>query len=670
MKQSAKKKIQSGNQRSADKSNLFFYLLILAVVPSILYFRVVNFGLTGLDDESLIININNLEGNKINLKEAFTHDALKSDRGDAFYRPMQIISLMVDAEISGTEPWMYHLSNLLLHILTVITLFFFLKETGIKDEISFLLSLLFAINPMFTNAVAWIPARGDLLLCLFSLLSFITFIKYCRSGKKNYMFLHGIVFAMAVFSKETSVLIPVLILTYSYYVLKEKVVLKKIVSFLAIWILIFGIFFYMRGNVLKVKIPSSVFGIVPFIKNLSTIPITFGRFFIPYDLSPMPYFNTLSVLIGIVLLIAFTALTIKFIKVEKRMVIWGAAWFLLFTIPPMLFRSFFADISNEYFDYRAYLPVIGILVIAGFIIQEWSAVISFNKMLRYSIPVLIIYLIMAFNYSDIFTDPIAFFTSAIKGNPHNAIAYNSRGGRYSEINIEAAFADYDSAISIDKTYSMPYFNEGCIYNTEKDFNKTELLLSRAIQYDTIQPEKSILNQYAYIILADAKSILKKYNESELLIKYAIRKYPQITSLHNNLGLCYYQTGKNDSAAFEFSRVLEKEQNYINYCYRGLAEYKLKDLNNALKDFRMSAELNPNFVDAYVNSGIARIELNDYEGAVSDLSRAIGMSSNSGAAFYYRGKAFLKLNKQSEAEKDWTEARKLGFKDTMNKEQKE
>ncbi|MDR3609054.1 MAG: tetratricopeptide repeat protein [Ignavibacteriaceae bacterium] len=649
--------------------SLITYLFFLILIPSVVYFRVLNFGLSGLDDESIIININNLEGNKINLREAFTHDATLSDKGISFYRPMQIISLMVDAGISGKEPWMYHLTNLLLHIFTVVTLFFFLKKTGIKADVSFLLSLLFAVNPMFTNAVAWIPARGDLLLCLLGLFSFITFTEYFKSGKKVYIVIHGIVFAAAVFSKETSVMLPVLMLIYSYYVLKEKFELKKVVPFFSIWIVLFGLFFYMRENVLKVKIPSSVFGIVPFIRNLPTIPITFGRFFIPYNLSPMPFFDSVSTITGIILLIVFIALTFKVIKVKKRIVIWGAIWFLAFTIPPMFFRSFFADIESEYFDYRAYLPIIGTLVIAGFIIQEWPTGISFNKMLRYSIPVLIVYSIIAYNYSEVFTDQLAFFTSAITSSSANAIAYNARGNIYQAHNeIEPALADYNSANRISPTYSYPYYNKGNIYNSLKDLSKAEQFFTLALKYDTLHPDVSMLNENVYINLAGAKLSLKKYDEAETVLKNAISKYPQMISLHNNLGLCYYYADKNDLAVYEFSIVLEKEQNFIIYYYRGLTESRLKDYNRALNDFRISAELKPNFVDAYVNSGITRIKINDYEGAVSDLSRAIRLSSESSEAYYYRGNAYSNMNRQAEAEKDWAEARKLGFNETIGKKE--
>jgi tetratricopeptide (TPR) repeat protein len=81
------------------------------------------------------------------------------------------------------------------------------------------------------------------------------------------------------------------------------------------------------------------------------------------------------------------------------------------------------------------------------------------------------------------------------------------------------------------------------------------------------------------------------------------------------------------------------------------------------------ELRPNFIDAYINIGITRIELNDYEGAISDLSRAVGLGSKTGEAYYYRGNAYSKLNKQSEAKKDWAEASKLGYKETLSESKK-
>jgi len=347
--------------------SLIFYILILVIIPALLYFKVVNFGLSGLDDSSIIYNINNTSGSKINIIGALTHDALMGNKGDTFYRPMQVISLMIDAGISGTQPWIYHFSNLLLHILTVIALFSFLCNIGIKKNISFLISLLFSVNPMISNAVAWIPARGDLLLCLFSLLSFITFLEYSKKKNPVYICLHFVAFLLALLSKETAVLLPFLIITYLILVQQKKITVNEIKPFLSVWLISYVLFFALRYIVLKISHPSNELGFIPLFKNLPVIPITFGKFFIPSNLTTLPFFDNTALITGVIVFLVILGSAIKFAWPKKHLLLWGAIWFLAFSIPPMLFRTYFAEIGYEYFDYRIYLPSVGILIMTGII---------------------------------------------------------------------------------------------------------------------------------------------------------------------------------------------------------------------------------------------------------------------------------------------------------------
>jgi hypothetical protein len=157
-----------------NKNRLIVYLLLLVLVPSVLYFRVVNFEFSTLDDTDIISNNINIIKNLENVPKAFTTDGYLTNK-ISFYRPLQTLSFMIDAQFSGENPWAYHLTNIILHILSVIILFVLLKQTKIKDEISFLISLLFSVHPMLTHAVCWIPARGDLFLTLFGLLSSFKF---------------------------------------------------------------------------------------------------------------------------------------------------------------------------------------------------------------------------------------------------------------------------------------------------------------------------------------------------------------------------------------------------------------------------------------------------------------------------------------------------------------
>jgi protein O-mannosyl-transferase len=660
-------KNKKGNRRSARvssiKNNMIVYILLLVIVPSVLYFRVVHFDFSRFDDVTIITNISNVLGGPLNLKEAFTHDAFMGNKGDTFYRPIQTISFMLDASMGGREPWIYHLSNLIWHILTVMALFFFLKKTGIKEEISFLLALLFSINPMITNAAAWIPARGDILLCLFSLLSFITFLEYFDKKKKVSLILHAIVFLLAIFSKETAVLIPLLILSYFYIVRKNKFIIKNILPILFVWVITFVLFFLSRQSVIKIGHSSNVFGILPFVKNLPVIPITFFKFFLPYNLSTMPFFDNVALIGGIVLLIVFAGVTFKFISKEWRIVTWGAAWFLTFSIPPMFFRTYFATIGYEYFEYRTYLPIIGVLIIIGILLTELSGVIPINKVLIISIPILLIYSIIAFIHSSDFADTFSFFNSALNNNPHNAMALGERGTAYFyNGDNEKAIRDLDNAIMVCPTYPIPYYNIGIIYSKSNDHYKAEYFLAEALKYDTLSQDINLLMGDTYGNLSLEKISLRKFDEARLLLKKALKIYPDNSKLHNDLGLVYYNSMKFDSALYEYNKVIALEKN--NYSYfdnRGMTKYHLEDFRGALNDFNRALELKPDFLDVWGNRGMTKIKLNNNEGAIYDLTKAIIFNQGAGAAYYYRGVAYSKLNKTNEARDDWKKSAELGDK---------
>jgi tetratricopeptide (TPR) repeat protein len=655
----------------ANKNRLIVYLLFLVIVPLILYFRVVNFDFSALDDRNIIGGHFDTIGDITKIKEAFNHDAFMSNKGSLFYRPVQTISFMLDAQLGGKEPWGYHMSNILIHILTVIALFFFLKKIRIKDEISFLLSLFFSIHPLFTNAVAWIPARGDLLLGLFSLLSFITFLEYYERRKIIYFILHSFVFLIAVFSKETAVLLPVVILFYLYFAAKEKIILKDVFPFLTVWSIIFLLFYYLRQDVLTGKGNPGLFGIVPFIKNLPVIPITFGKFFLPRDLSSRPLFDSVSLIIGIILLLLliFIAIAFKYKNGNRGIIIWGTFWFLSFTVPAMLFRPYMADVGIEYAEYRTYLPMMGILVIIGILCSKLLDRFSSNSILKISVPVILVYASIAFTYSIVYADPISFFTSAINANSRNALAFNSRGNEYyNSGNVQQAMADYESAIEIFPHYSAPIFNEGVVYHSAGDDIKAEYLYSQALKYDTLS---HILTSLRFSILynfAGEKMVLKKYDEAIVLLKKAEKESPEISELYNNLGYCYFSTGRKDSALYEYSRAIElKPNSAFYYTNRGGTKYSIKDFIGALSDYNRALELDHNSAISWYNTGNTKIELNDFEGAISDLSMAIEMNPNWGDAYYHRGVAYSRLNKQQEAREDWAEARKHGFKEPVGEE---
>jgi tetratricopeptide (TPR) repeat protein len=645
------------------KNKLKVYLFFLVFVPSLLYFRVVNFSFSNFDDVNLITDNYNLIGNLGNIPQAFTTDAFFSHRSN-FYRPLQTVSFMIDAQISGQNPWAYHLTNIILLILIVIALFILLIKFGIKQEIAFLLSLLYSVHPLLTSAVCWIPARGDLFLTLFGLMSFISFINYFYSKQARYLLYHFICFLLSCLAKETAVVFPFLILAYFYFILKKERPWKEMISFLIIWCSSFLIYFLLRKSAITLNKTSSLSGIVPFIKNLPAIPITFGKIFLPLGLTTMPLFNNTSVIIGALISLFSIGMIVKYRVYKNHLLLLGALWFIGFTLPPLYYRFTIAAFSAEYFEHRTLLPMIGIFIMLGVFLHTLLIKWSSQRIIKLFIPVLIIYAFIAYIHSKDYSDPMAFFSSAIASNSNNAAALNCRGGEYlNNGELQKSLADYESAIQVCPNYSSPYFNEGGIYHEKGDDIKAEYSYSQALKYDTLYHYFNIsMADNAYINLSIIKMNLKKFDEAIVILKKGLKMSPTNSDLNNNLGYAYYSTAKYDSALYAFSKAIEFQPNSVSYyTNRGLTKYSLKDYKGALADYNSVLAIDPNSAISWYNSGNTKIELNDFEGAIADLSNAIKINPKWGEAYFHRGIAYSRLYKHTESKKDLNRALELGYK---------
>jgi protein O-mannosyl-transferase len=651
---------------SANKNRSLVFLLSLVLVPFVLYFRVISYNFSTFDDTNLITdNFNNI-GNIENLPKAFTTDAYFSHLSN-FYRPVQTLSFMIDAQISGLNPWAYHLTNIIFIILITIAFFILLKMLRIRQEIALLLSLLYSVHPMLTSAVCWIPAQGDLFLTFFGLMSFILFIKYFDSKEPKYLTFHFICFLLACFSKETALVFPLLFLIYFYVILKKENPWKTLLPLIALWSVSFLIYFFFRHIAITSGIPSSRSGIIPFIKNLPAIPVTFGKIFFPFGLTTMPLFNILSVLCGILVFIFFIWFIVKYRIYQNPYILWGTVWFLGFTLPPMFFRFTIAQFSAEYFEHRTLLPMIGIFIMIGIFLNALLSKWSSSQISKLLIPVIIFYAVVSFIYSKDYSDSMTFYTSAIESNSNNAAALNSRGVELSQIgNLQNAIDDFLKAIHIASNYSSPYYNIAGVYDAQGDELKAEYYYSQALKYDTLSLNSNNLTENAYVNLSNIKIKLKKFNEDILLLKKGIINFPTNSDLFNNLGFIYYSTAKYDSAVFAFSKAIEFKPNTASYyTNRGLSKFSIKDYNGALSDFTKVLSLDTSSAGCWYNSGNAKIELKDYEGAILDFSSALKINPRWGEAYFRRGVAYSKLNRHNEAQDDWAEALKLGFRDSVN-----
>src|SRR5215471_13407256 len=247
---------------------LRFWPLYIALAVLAVYSTALSFNFIGFDDVGILKERYFIIGDLSKIKLAFTTDAFLGTNA-SFYRPLQTISFMLDAFIGGPKPFIYHFTNLVLYIVGSLCVYWLLLTLGYQRLVSLLLALLFALHPMFVPMVAWIPTRGDLLLTIFVVVSFVLFIKSFRANRPGLVVWHGISFLLAFLSKETAVAVPILCLLYYHFELRKTKERKLITRYFVVWLIAGAVWYFLHSSLHAFK--GDEVGFAPFIQNLPIV---------------------------------------------------------------------------------------------------------------------------------------------------------------------------------------------------------------------------------------------------------------------------------------------------------------------------------------------------------------------------------------------------------------
>jgi tetratricopeptide (TPR) repeat protein len=181
---------------------------VLSLLGGAAFHRVLQADFINFDDDLYVYdNPNVMAGlSSDGLAKAF------SEPVGSIYQPLTLISLMVDAQWSGTDPFGYHLMNLLLHLINAWLLLYLLWRLTGSFWRSAMVSALFALHPLRVESVAWVTERKDVLSGLFFLLTLIAFRRWLvRPGAARYLVV-VLLFCCGLLSKQILVSLPVVLL--------------------------------------------------------------------------------------------------------------------------------------------------------------------------------------------------------------------------------------------------------------------------------------------------------------------------------------------------------------------------------------------------------------------------------------------------------------------------
>ena len=155
--------------------------------------------LFAFDDPVAIVSNPLIDGSRSWI-DALTHDFWGERRGFehiASWRPLTLWSLRLDRLIGGGQPWVFHLTNGLLHLAIVVSVGHLASRLSWEALPRLWLGLSVALLPAFAEGLASIVGRGDLLAALFGLWG----IALVRQRPR----LALVALSLALLSKETAV---------------------------------------------------------------------------------------------------------------------------------------------------------------------------------------------------------------------------------------------------------------------------------------------------------------------------------------------------------------------------------------------------------------------------------------------------------------------------------
>lgn len=516
--------------------------LLLSIVVILLYASTVNLDFTELDDSIFIRELHAYNEDLSNLVTSFKRGVF-NETEDIYYRPLLLNSFILNYQVSGTSIKGYHVVNIILHLIAVLMFYHLLQKLRFRKPETFLLALIFAVHPVLTQAVAWIPGRNDTILAVFVFAFFIWTIDYAESGKIQFLLFQAVSLLLAFFTKETAVFAAPVALLFLLLCLNKPIFSGRSLVLYATWLLAFLCWYYVRSMATLKEEQMQLGEVIAAIPARLPVLIQYlGKIILPVNLNVFPITRDTSSIYGLVSLLLLGAGIFVASTKNYRMILMGISLFILFLIPVLLVP---ASMNDQDFEHRLYLPITGILILLTQTVLFRNN-LSDKKIFIGGIAVVIVFSVINYRHQGNFKDANTFWASAVKGSPNSAYANMMLGARLSETDLEKAHAYFRTAYSLnpEQKYLNYYMGKMAIDKDSIDIAETHLL-------------KEIEKSGYYECYFHMARIAFVRNEFESAISY-LTKYltisPDDPQANNNLILLYLQTNKMEEARIQLSRM--------------------------------------------------------------------------------------------------------------------
>ncbi len=655
----------------------------MALAVFIVYGRVLSFDLLLWDDNLTI------RGNRLLFPRVSWSSVLEFFRGPQFgmYMPVTLCFFGLEAWISQqlpwsdsdgvVHPWVFHAGNLVLHTACVWLVYRIICNLKLPRRAAGAGALLFALHPLQVEPVAWATETKTLMAAMWSLAAILLYLRIdARVSRvdgvalplstrhwfgKSY-FLASVCFALALMSKPTAVIVPILVALLAWGFQGHH--WKRQAMALTPWLAMSLMIAVLTKSVQPDAIVHHVPGVLQrLLVAGDAIAFYLARVFVPVNLA-IDYGRTpLSVLsnrwavavgfIPLVLLVAF------WIYDRRGSYLVAYLVFVVALLPVVGFVPFeFQNISTVA-DRYVYLGLLGPSVALAVLLARHP-----GRWLRTTAYVLLaVFAMCSFRQVRFWQNDEVLFARALEVNPdsHSGLVNLSlvrmRQATIDPSRWKEAEDLLGRALEVAPTpqvqvedlsrISTAYLSQGNLDAAAENLLKAQELvpddpraysnlgdvLAAAEHYDAAlqQYDRAIeLNpNYArpQYRKGDVLRKLCRYEDSIAAYEQVLTSRPALTPALRGLALCHADQGNSQQAIELYDEAIASQpQQYVNYYEKGLLLFKVGNFNQAEKLFRRAIQLNPRAAEAHNDLATTLVKLNRLSEAVQHYRLALKVDS--------------------------------------------
>jgi len=456
-----------------------------------------------------------------------------------YWRPMLSLGYSIEWHLWGSWAPGYHATNIFLHIANAILLFLLLRALFGRPLIAYVVALIFLVHPLQTEAITYVSGRGDPLSVLFMLLGMLAYLEG-KTHKRFRFFAQG-AYVLALMSKETAIVFPVLLLLIDGF-LRGKTegkrgslaeFCKKEARMLAPFLAISGAYLLFRATVLNFQNtfnlhdqinPQAAYLGVRVLTFFKAIALYAGLLLFPHGLHmervmalPVSLFEP-QVLLGFLIFFGSAAFAIFS---WRRRPEYGFA-FLWFFICLSRASGILVPTNGLQYEHWLYFALAGFFLFLGFLLEDAAKKFSSGLFLLFTAFFIALLSFATIERNAVWRDPITFYNDVISYNKKSLRVWNNVGMAYYDVgDYQKAIHAYEQALALDLEAQLPmlrrqgtdgksappYHNLGNAYEALGLTDKAISFYRQAIAVD---------QQFIFSYNALASLYLKRKNYAEAL----------------------------------------------------------------------------------------------------------------------------------------------------------